>query len=394
MRGFILTAAFLFWVLQPLHAATTIQNDSGGVVIFRVKGFENRLDKPILFKRIQEDQAYIAIITPTGFLLHVERELIVKVVFFIDPYTFPTKFEPEDLAVIKARIDELHTLAPISADAAKLAASHLQYLQNVYDTESARYKQSAAIAAQKFNSDQEKAAFDKQCDLLKLDLQASATDLKHSEDLVKQMEPLAPRSEELTDLLAKWNQEKNRALQLAGEFKDLWTEAARTHPANFKSAATLKDIPDFPPDLKEKIANLQTEMDQYRASVTLPQTALYCQSEVPAIFLLNELPKMVEKIKSIQYMEAADISQKALQQVHTEQIVAPYTPIYATFKNYTDLVDDVRTRFFRQLTKAKLTEGEATNREILVEYQKAYDIIPDPKVAVRIEELKAKIQSQ
>ncbi len=389
INGDVLGGGFPF----GLQATTTIKNDTSGILIFRVKGYE-RLDKPVLFRTLQQDQAYFDVVTPTNFLMHIESDLVVKVVFFIDPLSFPTKFEPEDLAVLKAKIDELHTLDPISPEAAKLAASHLQFLQNIYDVESARYKQAADIAAQKFKSEQEKAEFDRKCELLRLDLQASAGDLKHSEDVVKEMEPLANRSELLTDLLAKWNQEKNRALQLSTESRQLWDTAAKTHPECFKPVDNLKSIPDFPPDLKEKIADLQTQMDQFRTNVSLPQTMLYCKNEVPALFVMNELPKLVEKIKAIQYQEAGDISQKVFHQVQPEQIVDPYTAPYNTFKNYSDLVADLRARFFRQVTKAQATEGEATDREVLVEYQKAYDLIPDPKIAEKIEELKTKIQTQ
>jgi hypothetical protein len=393
MRGFILTVICLAGAFSSLQAVTTIKNGTRGIVVFRVRGYE-RLDKPVLFRTLQQDQAYIDVVTPTDLLMHIESDLVVKVIFFIDPLTFPTKFEPEDLAAIKTKIDELHSLAPLSPDAAKLAAPQLQFLQNTYDTESARYSQTVAVAAQQFASDQEKAVFDRKCELMRLDLQANTTDLKRSEAIVKAMEPLAPRSEMLTGLLTKWNQEKAQALQLSAECKQLWDTALKTHPECFRPMDDLKSIPDFPAALKDKIADLETRMDQFRGAVTLPQTALYCKNEIPALFVLNALPELVDKIKTLQYRDAADIAQKVFHQLHPEQIVDPYTPAYTTFKNYSDLVDDVRTRFFRQLTKAKLTEDEATNREVLIEYQKAYDIIPDSKVAAKIEELKAKIQGQ
>lgn len=394
MRRFILALLFLAAALTPpLGAATAIKNDTTGIVIFRKPGFDS-LDKPLLFRRITQDQAYFNVITPDSLLVHIESDRVVKIVFFIDPATFPTKFEPEDLAVLKAKLDELHTLAALSPDAAKLAAPRLQDLQNVYDTETARYKQMAEVAAQKFSSEQEKAAFDKKCDLLWLDLQASAGDLKRSEDIVKEMGPLAARSEKLTGILAKWNQERNRALQLAGECRDLWLAAQKAHPASFKPVATLGAIPDFPGDLQEKTAALETEFDQFRATVTIPQTALYCKNEIPAVFLMNTLPMLDGKIKAGDYKEAASISQKALAQLRPEQFVDPYKPIYDTFKNHADLVDDLRARYFRQFAKAQAAEGTITNRELLAEYQKAYDIIPDPAVAAKIAQLKVKIQNQ
>lgn len=394
MRGYILTLLFLAGTATPcLHAATIIKNDTTGIVIFRKAGFDS-LDKPLPFRRITQDQAYFNVITPDNLLVHIETDRVVKVVFFIDPASLPTKFEPEDLAVIKAKIDELHALVTRSPDAAKLAAAHLQYLQNLYDSETGRYKQAAEIAAQKFSSEQEKATFDKKCDLLWLALQASAGDLGHSEEIVKEMEPLAPRSEKLTGVLARWNEEKNHALQLAGEYRDLLQAAQKAHPESLKAAATLGDIPDFPGDLKDKIAALETRFEQFRSSVSIPQTALYCQNEIPAVFLMNELPKLDEKIKARDYKEAASISQKALEQLRREQFTDPYKPVYDTFKNHSDLVDDIRTRFFRQLARAQSFEGNITNRELLVEYQKAFDIIPDPAVAEKIRQLQEKIKNQ
>ena len=398
MRGSILPALLVLFALlglelPSLRGATTITDDSSGVVVFRKKGFDS-LDKPIIFRRISQDQAYFDLITPSDYLIHIESDLVVKVVFFINTSTFPTRFDPEDLAVIKAKIDQLHAVAALSPETAAIVSSHLKYLQDVYDVESARYKQSLAIATQKFASDQEKAAFDKQCDLLWLDLQASAGDLAHSEEDIKKMEPLAPRSELLTGVLARWNLERNRALQLAGECRDLWAAAQKNHPANFKPAPDLKSLPAFPPDLKEKIAGLQQQLDQFRAAATIPQTTLYCKNEIPALFLLNELPKLVEKIKTPDYAEAAALSHKALQQVTPDQITPLYAPIYDTFKNCTSLVDDIRARYFRQLSQAQTGEGTLTARETLDAYQKAYDIIPEPEVAAKIDQLKEKIKNQ
>ncbi|HWB61350.1 MAG TPA: hypothetical protein VG733_17845, partial [Chthoniobacteraceae bacterium] len=212
-RGFILLAALCLAAIAaaPLHAATPIRNAKSGIVLFRKSGFDS-LDKPIVFSRIEQDQAYYDIVTSADYLVHIETDRVVKVVYFLDPTTFPTKFEPEDLAVLKAKADELRALKTLSPAAVQLATSQIQYLQNVFDTETARYKQTAEIAALKFNSEQEKIAFDKKCDLLRLDFLASPGDLAHSEDVIKQMEPLAPRSELLTGFLSKWNEEKTRAL--------------------------------------------------------------------------------------------------------------------------------------------------------------------------------------
>lgn len=393
MPRFLPALLFLIGTAHSFAGVTNVANDASGIVLFRQRGYE-RLDKPLEFKHIEQNQAYFDVVSKDNLLLHIETDLVVKVVYFLNPTTFPTKFEPEDLAVIKAKIDELHTLAPLSPDAARLAASQLQYLQNLYDTESARYKQTSTIAAQKFASDQEKAAFDKKCDLMRLELQASLTDIQHSEDLVRQMEPLAPSSEMLTGVLAKWNEEKNRALQLDGECRQLWDTALETYPTSFKPVADLNAIPDFPGDMKDKIADLQAQMDQFRGAVTLRQTLLYCKNAIPALFLLNQMPDLVAKIKGLQYKEAGDISQKAMLQVRPDQFVDPYTTVYDTFKNYTGLVDDIRNRYFRQLTKAKAAEGNFTNREVLTEYQKAYDIIPDTAVAQKIELLKLQIKQQ
>ena len=393
IRGFIFILISLAGTCHSLPAATTIRDDSTGIVVFQKKGSES-LDKPVVFQHLTADQAYYDVVTPASMLMHIETDRVVKIVFFLNPATFPTKFGPEDLAALKAKIGELRALGPISSDAAKLAASHMQYLQNVYDTESARYKQSTEIAAQQFTSDLEKAAFEKKCDLLKLDLQASTADLKHSEQIIGEMEPLSSRSQMLTDLLAKWNLEKNRALQLSSECSQLWAEALKAHPQNFKPVTDLKDVPDFPADIKEKFADLQAQFDQFRNSVTLPQTLFYCKDEIPAVFLLNQMPDMVEAIKSLKYQDAGAVAQKALQQLRPEQIVDTYKPVYTTFKSYSDLVEDVRTRFSRQLAKAKASEGSFTNREVLIEYQKAYDIIPDSAVASKILQLKQKIKEQ
>ena len=393
MRGLIFGFIFLTGILPSLRAATPIRNDSTGIILLQKEGFEN-LDKPMLFRRAQQDQAYFDVVTPDNLLYHIETDRVVKVVFFLNPSTFPTEFGQEDLTVIKAKIDELHAFAKLSPDAAKAAASQLEYLQNVYDTQSARYKQSVEINTQKFNSEQEKEAFDKKCDLLRLALQASTGDIKRSEELVSTMEPLAARSQLLTNVLAKWNQEKTRALQLAGEAYDLWTATLKAHPENFKPVTDLKQIPDFPADARGKLADLQAQLDQFRTGVTFPQTLLYCKNEVPAVFLLNELPKFVDKTKAGKYADATAISQKALQQLGPDQIVDPYTPILTTFKNYSDVVANLQNRYFRQLTKAKAAEGNFTNREVLVEYQKAYDIIPDPAIAAKIAQLKQKIKNE
>lgn len=395
MRALILTL-LLFVALPGLlpGATSIIKDDKKGVVVFKQKNHLERLDHPLYFEKLMPEEVYQDAIGPGGTAVRVQSDLIVKVVYFLNPTTFPTKFDPEDLAIIKAKIDELQALGDLSQEAGKLAAAHLKFLQNIYDTESARYKQSAAVAAQKFKSEQEKADFDKKCELMRLDLLAAKDDVKKSEEIVKQMEPLAPQSAMLTDLLATWNQERNRALQLSSEFQKLWTEANKSHPECFRNVSKVSEVPEFPAEMKGAIADLETQMEQFRGAVTFQQIPLYCHDETPALFLLNELPKLGERIRSMQYSEAVGLAEKALHQVREQQFLPAYAPIYQTFKNYSDTVADLRSRFYHQLSVAKLAEADHTNRELLIEYQKAYDIIPDPAVAAKIEELKAKIQSQ
>lgn len=392
--GFYFNLIFLTAAASSLHGVTTIKEDTRGVILVKSAADATRLDSPIPFVRLYRDQVHVNIQTPDSLVIHILTERVVKIVYFLKPDTFPTKFMAEDLAVIHAKIDELKALEALAPQTERLCALHLKYLQNVYEPESANYKQSVADAWQKLNADDEKKAFDKKCELMRLDLMANRDNIQRSEEIVKEMEPFVPHSENLFQVLAKWNSEKKRVLELADECKQFWKATLSAHPECFATIHQLQDMPAFPTDMKMKAAGLQEQLDQFRKSVTYSQVLAYCQPEIPAYFLLNQLAKLVEDVKVRKFDEAVALAQKTLNQVEERQIVDPYVPIYTTFKNYSGLAEDLKSQFLRQLAKAKHAEDDSTNQELLVEYQKAYDLIPDPKVAAKIEELKRKISKQ
>jgi len=156
----------------------------------------------------------------------------------------------------------------------------------------------------------------------------------------------------------------------------------------------LKEIPDFPADFKTEAASLYQRLDHFRTSATYPQTITYCSTEIPAYFLLNQMSKFVEKIKTRKYEDAVTLSQKTFTQVAENQIVDPYKPIYATFKNYKELAEDFQSQFLSRLAKLKQSETDYTDTELLAEYQKLYDMVPDPKVAARMEQIRAKLNTR
>ncbi|MGB8355207.1 MAG: hypothetical protein WCD79_15015 [Chthoniobacteraceae bacterium] len=371
-----------------------IKEDTKGIILAKSAEGSSRPPEAQAFDQLLQDQIYVNITTADGLLIHIKSERVVKYVFFLKASSFSSQLTPEDLAVVKAKLDELHAFGALAPAAKNMAAPYLKNLQALYDTESAKYKESVAAASQQAMTEEEKAAFDKKCDLMRLDLLANKDNIKRSEEIVKDMEPLASRSSQLADVLARWNAQKTHALQLADEGKALWKEASTAHAGSFSVLKQLSEMPDFPEDVKKKGIDLSARLDQFRTSTDFPQLITYCQAEIPAYFLLNQLPKMVEKIKDKKYEEASVIAQKTTTLMDVHQIVAPYTQIYVTFKNYKDLVDDLRSRFLRQLAKAKQAEDDSTDDELLAEYQKAYDLIPDPKVGAKVEQLKARIKAK
>ena len=392
--GFILKLLLLTVAVSAVHGVTMIKEDTKGVILAKSAEGSSRPPEAQAFDQLLQDQIYVNITTADGLLIHIKSERVVKYVFFLKASSFPSQLTPEDLAAVKAKLDELRAFGALAPAAKNMAAPYLKNLQGLYDAESAKYKESVAAASQQAMTDEEKAAFDKKCDLMRLDLLANKDNIKRSEEIVKDMEPLAPHSSQLADVLARWNAQKTHALQLADEGKALWKEASTAHAGSFSVLKQLSEMPDFPEDVKKKGIDLSARLDQFRTSTDFPQLVTYCQAEIPAYFLLNQLPKMVEKIKDKKYEEASVIGQKTMTLMDAHQIVAPYAQIYVTFKNYKDLVDDLRSRFLRQLAKAKQAEDDSTDDELLAEYQKAYDLIPDPKVGAKVEQLKARIKAK
>ena len=377
-----------------MRGVTMIKEDTKGIILAKSAESTSRPAEAKAFDQLLQDQVYDNIKTPDGLLIHIKSDRVIKYVFFLKPDSFPSQFTPEDLAAVKAKLDELRAFGGLAPAAQTLVAPYLKSLQGLYDTESAKYKETVAASSQEAMTEEEKTAFDKKCDLMRLELLANKDNIKRSEEIVKEMEPLAPRSTQLAGVLAKWNAEKTHALQLADEGKALWKEARTAHAGSFSAVQQLSEVPDFPEEVKRKAADLSARLDQFRSSTSFPQLVTYCQAEIPAYFLVNQLPKLVEKIKIHKFEEASVIAQNATTQVNEHQIVETYAQIYVTFKNYKDLVDDLRSRFLRQLAKAKQAEDDSSDEELLVEYQKAYDLIPDPKVGAKVEELKARIKAK
>lgn len=390
----IIISVILWTGAPPVQAMTTITDDTKGVLVTKTSADSNRFAEPMAFDQLQRDPVYVNITTPKGLLVHIESNRVVKYVFYLKPDSFPSRFLPDDLAAVKAKIDELQALGKLDPGAEKVYGPHLKFLQDLYNTESAKYKQSVTNAAQQSENAKEQEEFDKKCELMRLDLVANRDNIKRSEEIVKEMAPLASRSKSLTDVLDHWNQEKKHALDLASEGKRIWQDALKAHPECFAALKEVSGMPNFPADLKKNVVDLFNRLDQFKNTATYPQVLDYCAPEVPAYYLLSQQAALVEKVKAKKFDDAAALGQKALGRVESRQIVAPYEPVYATFKNYTDLVVDLKSRFERQLAKARQSEDELTNKELLVEYQKAYDLIPDPKVATKIEELKARIKSE
>jgi len=393
LRGFILNLVILTVSFASVYGVATIKEDSKGLIVSKSEADATRPPEVRSFDQLFRDSVYVNIKTADGLLVHIKGDRVVKYVLFLNPNTYPSIFQPDDLATIKAKIDELHAFAGLTPEAGQISAPYLKSLQTLYDAQSAKYKQFTASAAQQSNSEEERAAFDKKCELMRLDLVANRDEIKRSEEIVKQMEPLAPRSPLLTGVLATWNEEKKHAQELSSEGKSLWRDVLKAHPESFADVHDVKAIPDFPADFREKATDLFAKLEKFRTSVTYPQLLTYCQTEIPTYFLLTQLSKMVEKIKAGKYEETAALGQKTMTQVEERQIGEPYQQAYTTFKNYKTLVDDLRSRFLSQLAKLKQSESDFTDTELLGEYQKIYDLIPDPKVATRMDQLKAKIKA-
>lgn len=394
IQGFIFIFTLCAIALAPLNAATTIKEGPKGIVIYKAADSSGRLEKPLVFDQLTRDQFYANARTPAGLLVHIVSDRVVKIVLFPDPASFPTKFAPEDLDVVKYKIDQIRGLSSAYPEAADATAPQLKFLQDLYGKESTQYTQTVTAAAKNYDAASEKEAFDKKCELMRLDLLANKDNIQRSEEIVKQMRDLAQRSELLRGVLGQWDVQKKQALQLSEEGKTLWQSAQKKYPGCFAPAKELKDIPEFPADFKHQAVDLLARLDQFQSSTQFPQLVAYCRAEIPAYFLLNETMKFVDEARDGKVREAADVAVKARNQITDQQITDTYQEVLAMFKSDKKLIDDLLVNFQQQLTKAKSAEDESTDRELLQEYQKAFDLIPDPKVGQKINALKEKIKNE
>jgi hypothetical protein len=196
----------------------------------------------------------------------------------------------------------------------------------------------------------------------------------------------------IAGILEKWNADKVRALQLADDGKKLWQESYKTHRDAFTPVDDLKKVAPFPADVKQKSADLLARLNDFQNTAQYAQTLAYCRDEIPAYYLLNALANLTDQIAQQKIREAWAIAQQTLPKVGKGQISALYAPIQQTFNADAAMVEDRSMRYYRQLAKARKAEDDSTDKELLIEYQKANDLIPDAAVANKITVLQDRIK--